>query len=177
MNENSIFCTRSTDGVHLLVKTSPSLLPSLSLPEPEIAVFIFGCCKFCIGGSIATFIWEGTFFNETTSSDSSDENLAATSGTMRYRTQNRGGKGLRDIKTTQRNVQVVDIASVHDDDEILMISAKGMIHRMQVSDVRIIGRNTQGVLIMRLKKEDSLVALVKVPKEDLITSSSEDRQT
>ena len=58
-----------------------------------------------------------------------------------------------------------------------MISAKGMIQRMQVSDVRIIGRNTQGVLIMRLKKEDSLVALVKVPKEDLITSSSEDRQT
>ena len=114
---------------------------------------------------------------ETTSSDSSDENLAATSGTMRYRTQNRGGKGLRDIKTTQRNGPVVDIASVHDDDEILMISAKGMIQRMQVSDVRIIGRNTQGVLIMRLKKEDSLVALVKVPKEDLITSSSEDRQT
>ncbi|MCH2572151.1 MAG: DNA gyrase subunit A [Planctomycetes bacterium] len=114
---------------------------------------------------------------EMASSDSSDENLAATSGTMRYRTQNRGGKGLRDIKTTQRNGPVVDIASVHDDDEILMISAKGMIQRMQVSDVRIIGRNTQGVLIMRLKKEDSLVALVKVPKEDLITSSSEDRQT
>ena len=96
---------------------------------------------------------------------------------MRYRTQNRGGKGLRDIKTTQRNGPVVDIASVHDEDEILMISAKGMIQRMQVSDVRIIGRNTQGVLIMRLKKEDSLVALVKVPKEDLITSSSEDPQT
>ena len=114
---------------------------------------------------------------EMASSDSSDDSLAATSGTMRYRTQNRGGKGLRDIKTTQRNGPVVDIASVHDDDEILMISAKGMIQRMQVSDVRIIGRNTQGVLIMRLKKEDSLVALVKVPKEDLLTSSIEDPQT
>ena len=113
---------------------------------------------------------------EMASSDSSEENLTATSGTMRYRTQNRGGKGLRDIKTTQRNGPVVDIASVHDEDEILMISSKGMIQRMQVSDVRIIGRNTQGVLIMRLKKGDRLVSLVKVPKEDLIPSSSEDQQ-
>ena len=113
---------------------------------------------------------------EMASSDSSEKNLTATSGTMGYRTQNRGGKGLRDIKTTQRNGPVVDIASVHDEDEILMISSKGMIQRMQVSDVRIIGRNTQGVLIMRLKKGDRLVSLVKVPKEDLIPSSSEDQQ-
>ena len=56
----------------------------------------------------------------------------------------RGGKGLRDIKTTERNGPVVGIVHVSDEDELLMMTAHGKIQRVAVSDISIIGRNTQG---------------------------------
>ena len=83
-----------------------------------------------------------------------------------YRTQRRGGKGLRDIKTTQRNGPVVGIVSVSDQDELLMMTARGKIQRIAASDVSIIGRNTQGVKIMSLDEDDTLVAVKRVPMEE-----------
>ena len=84
----------------------------------------------------------------------------------RYRTQRRGGKGVRDIKATQRNGPVIGIARVHDDDEVLMISARGKIQRISVDEISVIGRNTQGVRIMSLDEGDTLAALVRVPREE-----------
>jgi DNA gyrase subunit A len=92
------------------------------------------------------------------------EEDAATSA--RYRTQRRGGKGLRDIKTTERNGPVIGIASVTDDDEILMMTARGKIQRIRADEISVIGRNTQGVRIMSLDEDDSLTAVVRVPKEE-----------
>lgn len=83
-----------------------------------------------------------------------------------YRTQNRGGKGLHDIKTTQRNGPVIGIASVHDDDELIMMTARGKIQRVPVNDISIIGRNTQGVRIMSLDESDTLVAVKRMPHEE-----------
>jgi DNA gyrase subunit A len=83
-----------------------------------------------------------------------------------YRTQRRGGKGLRDIKTTERNGPVVGIVHVSDDDELLMMTAHGKIQRVAVSDLSIIGRNTQGVKIMSLDDDDTLIAVKRVPKEE-----------
>ncbi len=83
-----------------------------------------------------------------------------------YRTQRRGGKGLRDIKTTERNGPVIGIVRVDDDDELLMMTARGKIQRIAASDISIIGRNTQGVRIMSLDEDDTLVAVVRVPKEE-----------
>jgi DNA gyrase subunit A len=83
-----------------------------------------------------------------------------------YRTQRRGGKGLRDIKTTERNGPVVGIVRVADEDELLMMTAHGKIQRIAASDVSIIGRNTQGVRIMSLDDDDTLIALKRVPKEE-----------
>jgi DNA gyrase subunit A len=82
---------------------------------------------------------------------------------MRYRTQHRGGKGIRDIKTTARNGQVVAIVSVKDEDQVLMMTARGKIQRVNVQEIKAIGRNTQGVRIMRLDESDSLAAVVPVP--------------
>ncbi|MBU4400625.1 MAG: DNA gyrase subunit A, partial [Planctomycetes bacterium] len=82
-----------------------------------------------------------------------------------YRTQRRGGKGLRDIKTSKRNGPVVGIVHVSDEDELMMITARGKIQRIAASDVSIIGRNTQGVRIMSLD-DDTLVAVKRVPKEE-----------
>jgi len=89
----------------------------------------------------------------------------ASSG-FRYRTQNRGGKGLRDIKTTDRNGPVVSIVRVDDADELLMMTARGKIQRIKASDVSVIGRNTQGVRIMTLDEGDSLTAVVRVPRDE-----------
>jgi DNA gyrase subunit A len=84
---------------------------------------------------------------------------------MRYRRQRRGGKGLRDIKTTERNGNVVGILAVHDADHVLMVSSSGKIQRIRASDIRPIGRNTQGVRIMSLDEGDTLASLARIPAE------------
>jgi DNA gyrase subunit A len=83
-----------------------------------------------------------------------------------YRTQRRGGKGLRDIKTSERNGLVVGIVRVHEDDELLIMTAHGKIQRIRASDVSIVGRNTQGVRIMSLDDDDTLVAVKRVPHDE-----------
>lgn len=95
-----------------------------------------------------------------------DEGDEGSSGT-RYRTQRRGGKGIRDIKTTTRNGKVIGICRVVDGDEVLMMTARGKIQRIAAKEINVIGRNTQGVRIMSLDDEDILVAVVPVPVEEL----------
>nr|WP_261342762.1 DNA gyrase subunit A [Posidoniimonas polymericola] len=97
-------------------------------------------------------------------SEGADEDEASSSA--KYRTQGRGGKGVRDIKTTDRNGQVIGITRVMDDDELLMMTARGKIQRIKASDIGVIGRNTQGVRIMGLDDGDSLTAIVRVPAEE-----------
>jgi DNA gyrase subunit A len=88
------------------------------------------------------------------------------SSSNRYRTQRRGGKGLRDIKTTDRNGPVIGVAGVRDDDELLMMTARGKLQRMVAGEISVIGRNTQGVRIMSLDEGDTLAAIVRVPREE-----------
>jgi DNA gyrase subunit A len=88
------------------------------------------------------------------------------SGTS-YRRQRRGGKGLRNIRTTDRNGKVVDVIGVNAQDEVLMITAGGIIQRVRAGDISRIGRNTQGVRIIRLDEGDKLVSLARVPPEEI----------
>jgi DNA gyrase subunit A len=83
-----------------------------------------------------------------------------------YRTQRRGGKGIRDIKTSPRNGLVIGVTAVRDSDEVLMITARGKIQRIAAREIRVSGRNTQGVRIMSLDEGDTLVAVKRVPRED-----------
>jgi DNA gyrase subunit A len=95
-----------------------------------------------------------------------EEGPEDTSSQQRYRTQRRGGKGLRDIKTTERNGPVIGVTGVRDDDELLMMTARGKIQRIAAREISVIGRNTQGVRIMSLDEEDSLAAIVRVPRDE-----------
>jgi DNA gyrase subunit A len=95
------------------------------------------------------------------------------SGNMRYRRQRRGGKGLRDIRTTPRNGPVIDILAVSEDDEVLMVTAGGKIQRIRAREISLIGRNTQGVRIMRLDDDDTLVSLARIPSEILDEEEAE----
>ncbi|MFM9010943.1 MAG: DNA gyrase C-terminal beta-propeller domain-containing protein, partial [Planctomycetota bacterium] len=90
----------------------------------------------------------------------------ASSSGMRYRTQRRGGKGIRDIKATARNGAVVSIVAVRDEDQVLMMTARGKIQRVNVREIRPMGRNTQGVRIMRVDDGDALAAVVPVPPSE-----------
>jgi len=84
---------------------------------------------------------------------------------MRYRRQKRGGKGLRDIKTTERNGRVVGILALHDNDDVLMVATSGKIQRIRAADIRPIGRNTQGVRIMSLEEGEVLTSVARIPAE------------
>jgi DNA gyrase subunit A len=110
-------------------------------------------------------VTEAAAEDELPEGEEADEAAAGYSGNQRYRRQRRGGKGLRDIRTTERNGKVIDIIATADDDEVIMITARGKIQRVHASDISQIGRNTQGVRIIRLDDEDTLVSLARIPAD------------
>jgi DNA gyrase subunit A len=83
-----------------------------------------------------------------------------------YRVQGRGGQGLIDIRTTERNGNVVNLLSVTDGDEVMMITADGQIVRIPAEGISVIGRNTQGVRCISLREGDRLVSCALVPSEE-----------
>ena len=88
-------------------------------------------------------------------------------GVENYRSQTRGGVGLKNIKTSARNGKVVSLKSVQTGDDLMLITANGMIIRTGLDQIRSIGRNTQGVRLIKLKEGDKLVAAEKIAAEDL----------
>lgn len=83
-----------------------------------------------------------------------------------HRVQGRAGKGVIAIKTSDRNGNVVAVKTVVDGDELMVMSSNGMITRICVDDIRMIGRNTQGVKIMSLQPEEKVVAVAKIAAKD-----------
>ena len=83
-----------------------------------------------------------------------------------YRIQGRGGQGIINIRTTERNGKVVAMKSVRDADELMLITQNGKIIRTGLNEMRIIGRATQGVRVITLKPGDRLVSVAKVISED-----------
>ena len=83
-----------------------------------------------------------------------------------YRLQSRGGVGIINIQTSDRNGKVVGIAYVHDDDELMLISQQGMILRMKAGDIRTIGRATQGVRLIEMEEGDEVVSLAKLAEKE-----------
>ena len=81
-----------------------------------------------------------------------------------YRSQARGGIGLVNIKTTARNGKVVALKAISDEDDLVMITANGIIIRTGLEQIRQIGRNTQGVRLMNLKPGDKIVAVENVER-------------
>lgn len=95
------------------------------------------------------------------------EAARAYTGGMRYRKQRRGGKGLRDIRTSDRNGLVVGVVAVRDGDDIMLMTSQGMVNRTHVNEIRVVGRNTQGVRIMNLNEGDKIASLAKVAREEV----------
>ncbi|WP_277632332.1 DNA gyrase subunit A [Avrilella dinanensis] len=83
-----------------------------------------------------------------------------------YRETNRGGKGVKTMNITDKTGLLVAIKSVTDNDDLMIINKSGLTIRMRVSDLRVMGRNTQGVKLINIKGNDSIAAVAKVIKEE-----------
>jgi len=83
-----------------------------------------------------------------------------------YRITNRGGKGVKTISVTNKTGSLVTIKNVTDQDDLMIINKSGIAIRMGVSDLRVMGRATQGVKLINLREDDSIAAVAKVMKDD-----------
>ena len=89
--------------------------------------------------------------------------------TSDYPTKNRGGKGVITIKTTERNGKVVGLRLVTDDDDLMLITDGGKLIRMPVAGIPTIGRNTQGVRLIRLERRETaekVVAMERIAEKE-----------
>ena len=83
-----------------------------------------------------------------------------------YRITNRGGKGVKTISITEKTGNLVAIKSVSDDDDLMIINKSGIAIRLEVTNLRTMGRATQGVKLINLKNNDSIAAVAKVMKDE-----------
>jgi DNA gyrase subunit A len=83
-----------------------------------------------------------------------------------YRITNRGGKGVKTLQITEKTGNLVSIQAVTDDDDLMIINRSGLTIRMHVSDLRVMGRATQGVRLINLRNGDSIASVTIVPQND-----------
>ncbi len=83
-----------------------------------------------------------------------------------YRITNRGGKGVKTLNITEKTGKLVSINNVTDADDLMIINKSGLTIRMDVADLRVMGRATQGVRLINIKGNDSIAAVTKVMKEE-----------
>lgn len=185
---------RNTRGVKGINLTKGDHVVGMVVADPEMSLLTV--CEHGYGkrtpfGDLSLAAGGETDESDSNDADADDNNESATADdsesngdetTLRsnayYRRQKRGGKGVRDIRTTDRNGKAVDILAVADDDEALMITAGGKIQRLRVGDISKLGRNTQGVRVITLSKGDSLVSMARIPAvvvdedEDIATDAT-----
>lgn len=91
-----------------------------------------------------------------------------------YPVQSRGGKGVLAIKTSERNGKVVGVLTVHDEDQVMIIANSGQIIRMPMDSLRLIGRNTQGVRLINLAKDELVTDMSMLAREEGVDDSEEE---
>ncbi|NBR82563.1 MAG: DNA gyrase subunit A [Flavobacteriia bacterium] len=94
-----------------------------------------------------------------------------------YRITNRGGKGVRTLNITGKTGALIAIKNVNDSDDLMIINRSGVMIRMAVEELRVMGRNTQGVKLINLKEKDEIASVTKVPggkEEEMEGAGNED---
>ena len=127
---------RSAQGVRGIKLDKDQEVISLIIPEKEAAIFT---------------VSENGYGKRSVSSD--------------FRKTKRGAKGVIAMQTSERNGQLIGAAQVSDEDQVMLITNKGMLVRTKVSEINVIGRNTQGVTVIRLKEGEKLVSLAPISEE------------
>ncbi|HNQ61959.1 MAG TPA: DNA gyrase subunit A [Bacteroidia bacterium] len=96
----------------------------------------------------------------------SEKGYGKRSGVDEYRKTNRGAKGVKTINVTEKTGNLIAIKIVHDNDDLMIINKSGITIRMNVEELRIMGRATQGVRLIRLDDEDEIASVAKVEVEE-----------
>jgi DNA gyrase subunit A len=84
-----------------------------------------------------------------------------------YRRQSRGGKGIRTMKVGDKTGSVIGVLQVSDDDELMLVTDRGRMIRLRVADIRVVGRNTQGVKLIEIDDGERLVSLTRVDEREV----------
>ena len=93
-----------------------------------------------------------------------------------YRITNRGGKGVKTINVTDKTGDLISIQNVTDDDDLMIINKSGVVIRLGVGTLRVMGRAAQGVKLINLKKNDSIAAVAKVAKTEEVIEEVDDEE-
>ena len=86
------------------------------------------------------------------------------SSAYEYRISNRGGKGITGIITSEKNGEVLDCFVINEDDQIILVTDKGQIIRININQIRIAGRSTKGVSVFKIPEGDSIVSVSRIPE-------------
>ena len=96
----------------------------------------------------------------------SEKGYGKRSKASEYRTQGRGGQGVKTLNVTEKNGKLAAIKIVHDDEDLIATTDKGMVIRCRIKDISTTGRATQGVIVMRLANNHTLSTIAIVPTEE-----------
>jgi DNA gyrase subunit A len=88
------------------------------------------------------------------------------SSTYEYRRTNRGGQGITNIDTSERNGKVVASFPVKQGEQLMLVTDQGKMIRTTIADIRIMGRNTQGVTIFRVAENEQVVSVARIDESD-----------
>ncbi len=97
-----------------------------------------------------------------------DKGFGKRSDLSDYRVTNRGGKGVITVKTTDKVGKLISIKEVTDSDDLMIITSKGILIRQKIKDIRVMGRNAQGVRVIRLNENDTICAVARIAEEEKI---------
>lgn len=107
----------------------------------------------------------------------SEKGMGKRTSMSEFSVQNRGGKGVKCYKITEKTGNVVGVKAVNDDNEVMMITTEGIIIRIACSDISILGRITSGVKLMNLDEKVSVASIAKVREKEDKTEGNEQENT
>lgn len=166
--EDELIDVRLTDGTNDVVMVTRS---GLSIRFPEEEVRAVGRTSMGVKG--ITLSKDDKVVGMEPIADDKDYILAITENGFgkrteveEYRCQGRAGKGVLTYKTTAKTGHIIGVKIVNDTDDVMMITDTGVVIRINVKDISVLGRNTQGVTLMRTFDGGKVVNIAKIPKED-----------
>ena len=173
--DDELIDVRLTDGINDIVMATRS---GLSIRFPESEVRAVGRTSMGVKG--ITLSKDDKVIGMEPIKDDKDYILAITENGFgkrteveEYRTQGRAGKGVLTYKTTAKTGHIIGIKIVNDNDDIMMITDTGVVIRINVKDISILGRNTQGVTLMRTSDGGKVINIAKIPREDEVDLETE----
>ena len=103
----------------------------------------------------------------------SDMGYGKRSDVEEYRITRRGGKGIITMKATDKTGEMIAIREVVDNEDLMIITANGMVIRLKMADIRTMGRNTQGVRLVKLKEDDRISDITSIQEEEATENEGE----